>query len=109
MAIQLKTYLGPYIECKRDKCSISIYDIIDESLRRTSFNGPHYYLIPNVSRIGEPPDRSMRDDGAPIDMQNTNIEAECEWLRDAFAVEIAALEKAYGKAEIRWGLCQWWA
>lgn len=109
MGIKLSTYLGPYIECKRDARSMSIYDVIGESLRRVSTNGPHLYLAPNVRRAGEPPDRSMRDDRAPVDMQNTNIEVELRWLRDVFAVEISALENAYGEVDICWGLCQWWA
>ena len=63
-------------------------------------------LIPNVSREGEPDREIDWDCTWQVDLQKVDMAAEMDWLRDAFAVEISALEKTHGSVTLRWGLLQ---
>ena len=110
MGSELQTYLGPYVECPRVAESPWRYDVVeDEMFDISTSDKSKLFLAPNVKREGYPRRDIDWDDAQCIDLQSVNPAAEMAWLRDAFAVEIAALEKAYGNVTMRWGLCQWWA
>lgn len=110
MGIRRRNYLGPYIECLRGKDSPHRYDLVDDEMSDVDIGDESkLFLIPNVSREGEP-SREIDWDGAwHFDLQGVDMAAEINWLRSAFAVGIAAIEKAYDKVVLRWGLIQEWS
>lgn len=65
------------------------------------------WLIPNITRAGEPRPDLRGDDEVHLDLRGTNPEAEIAWFEKAFAKELAALRPHYAKVEIKWGLHQY--
>jgi hypothetical protein len=110
VGIELCMYLGPYVECPRTAGSPHRYDIVEDEMFDISTGDKlRLYFAPNVWRDGYPRNGVKWDDAVCFDLQDVSPADEMAWLRSAFAVEIAALEKAYGAVTFRWGLCQWWA
>lgn len=67
------------------------------------------WLIPNVHRKGAPPrSRSGSDEETHQDLRGVDAEAEIHWFEKAFAEELAILKEHYAKAEIKWGLHQFY-
>lgn len=107
MGMNKHLYLGPYIECPHYERSPWRYDIVGDEMSDVDTGDESILvLIPNVTRDGSPDREIDWDCTWQVDLQKVDMAAEMNWLRNAFAVEIAALEKAYGSVTFRWGLLQ---
>lgn len=87
---------------------------IDEALHDQRISDGVRAWIPNVGRPDEPREFHVDPEGetgaVPLDAEGLP-DAERDWLRVAFAPEIAALADAYGagNVSVRWGLVWMWS
>lgn len=107
MGMDKHLYLGPYYECRypaKAKRIPEVYEIVDEALsEHCRPTGGVSYLTPNQRRKGDPNYKVNEDEETHIDLAALNTAADMAWLAEAYAPEVAKLEKHGFTLTLKWG------